>query len=99
MLEQRVVTAYQKYFPQAVFLGVASDPYEAYKAGRAVHHTDPAELAKWAARHRIPERVEFSHQTGYHHLPVFRVQLGGRTEGEHQTTIPILEHDLTGTYS
>jgi hypothetical protein len=98
MFEQELVTEYRKYFPQAVFLGTARDPYEAYLAGRAIHHTSPLELVAWVESHRIPERVEFA--TGNKdQLPVFRVQLGGRTEGSHQTTIPTSEDKLTGAFA
>jgi hypothetical protein len=93
MSDQEIVTEYRKYFPQAVFLDLSRDPYEAYWAGRAIHHTKADELAEWVELHRIPERIEFATGAKYSHLPVFRVQLGGRTEGEHQTAIPMM--DLT----
>jgi hypothetical protein len=99
MVQQEVVTEYRKYFPQAVFLGGARDPYEAYLAGRAIHHTNPLELAAWVEKQRIPERVEFATGNPYAQLPVFRVQIGGRVEGEHQTKVPVLHDQLMGAFA
>lgn len=99
MFELEIVTEYRKYFPQAIFLGLARDPYEAFLAGRAIHHIDPIELAKWVEAHGIPERVEFATGNKDAYLPVFRVQFGGRTEGHHQLSIPDSEELLARAFA